>query len=538
MKQFFHNAHALALATRGWVMHPFLLLSFLSIGAWLVAYSNGLTMSYNDAMSHLNIARLVIDNQEPGLAQIGSVWLPLNHILPLLFIWNDFAWRTGLAGSIFSMASYVISALAIYQTILLLTKKRGASIVGALAFATNFNILYLQTTPLTEPLYVALFTLSVLFFALWLIKKDNTKYLLILGVIGFFQVIARYDGWFVVAVQALLIGAHELFLRKKIISEVLGKVLLFGLPVAFGIGMWFLWNALIFGDPLFFAFGPYSAHAQQQTIEQQSGLLTKGNVSYSVLAYSFAMLYNIGEYILILAMVGVATFLIRERKKLQQRKQILLIAFLITPIFFNILALFLGFSILNLPELGWNPAGNPSGQWFNVRYGILALPFAAVLVGFFASWRKLALIIALEVIMLQGYNMYSDGIITVVDGTVGSSSFRSYAVAEKLQASVDSDDVVLMSISVFNPVAFKSQIQLKQIIHEGVSRKWKAALKTPEKYADWIVVGGDANSGDPIRQALVNKQHMAFLTHYEKTYADNEASIYTLKKKRAVSQAH
>ena len=296
--------------------------------------------------------------------------------------------------------------------------------------------------------------------------------------------------------------------------------------------LWFLWNGLIFGDPLFFVFGPYSAHAQQQLIDQHSGLLTKGNLFYSVLAYGFATLYNIGVYILILAVVGVATLFIREKRRLQQKKYILLLLFLIMPIFFNILALFLGFSILNLPELGWNPSGNAAGQWFNVRYGILALPFAAILVGFFASWRKLALIIALEVIMLQGYTMYSDGIITVVDGTVGSSSFRNYAVSSTIKSSVGPEDTVLMSMSFFNPVAFRSQIMLNQIIHEGVSKKWPDALLHPEKYADWVVVGGDANSGDPVRQALVVNQRATFLKHYERIYSDNEASVYKLKTKK------
>nr|MBA3723663.1 hypothetical protein [Candidatus Levybacteria bacterium] len=65
--------------------------TLLSIIAWYISYVSGLITTYNDAMSHMNIARLVIDNQEPGLAQLGSVWLPLNHILPLVFVWNDWA---------------------------------------------------------------------------------------------------------------------------------------------------------------------------------------------------------------------------------------------------------------------------------------------------------------------------------------------------------------------------------------------------------------------------------------------------------------
>ena len=63
------------------------------------------------------------------------------------------------------------------------------------------------------------------------------------------------------------------------------------------------------------------------------------------------------------------------------------------------LALYLGFSILNIPELNWNPNDSPSGLWFNVRYGILALPAVAILLGILAArQRAFSLLITLVVI--------------------------------------------------------------------------------------------------------------------------------------------
>lgn len=517
------------IAIKAFLVQPLIPVIILSVAAWLISYSRGLTMSYNDAMSHLNIARLVFDNQEPGLAQIGSVWLPLNHLLTMLFVWNDWAWQTGLAGSSFSMASFVISVFAIYKTVFILTKKRAAGIIGALAFATNLNMLYLQTTPLTEPLYIAIFTLSVLVFTLWLNKRNNTKYLLLLGILGFFQVLARYDGWFVVIIEMLLIIYNELVIYKKTFHEGLGKLILFGLPVIFGISLWLLWNALIFGSPLYFAFGPFSAHAQQLVIEHHTKILTKGNIYYSLLAYWFAMLHNIGGFVLFITLFALIGFVFFQKHQFHKRKRILLILLLISPILFNIISLFLGFSILNIPELKWNPSGISQGQWFNVRYGILALPFAATMIGIFSGWKKVAIIIALEVLVIQGYATYTSNIITIVDGTKGSSSFRNQAVAEKLRSLVKPNETILMSIAFFSPVAYKSDLHLKQIIHEGVSRKWPEALQDPEKYADLIVLGGVDNSGDPVRQTLIILHKNSFLKNYIKIYGDNEASIYKLK---------
>lgn len=502
--------------------------AILSMVAWFISYSTGLITTYNDSMSHVNISRLVIDNQEPGLAQLGSVWLPLNHILPLLLVWNDWAWQSAFAGSLFSMIAFVVAVGAIYKTVLIITKKQLASIIGALAFAFNLNMLYVQTTPLTESLYIGLFSLSVLVFTLWLTSKDNAKYLLLLGILGFFQVIARYDGWFVVAITGFLIALHELAIVRKTFQETLGKLFLYGLPVLMGVGLWLLWNAMIFGNPLFFIYGEYSAHAQQQVIEQNAGLLAKGNWVQSFLTYGYTMLHNVGIYVFGAALAGLAVLFFKWRDKLNAKKKALLVALLASPIVFNVLALFLGFSVINIPEVNPNPA-SPESQWFNVRYGLLALPFAAVLLGIFASWRKLAAVIAFQLILLQGLTTYNQGVITIVDGTVGSSAYRNHAVAEKLGFVVNSDEHVLMSLSVFNPVAFDSGIALDQFVHEGVSKKWNDALNQPQKHAEWIVMSNDPNRGDPIYNTLVKEQNSAFLTQYDIVYSDSEASIYRLK---------
>jgi hypothetical protein len=502
----------------------------LSVIAWFATYMNGLTMTYNDAMSHINIARLVIDNQEPGFSQIGSVWLPLNHVLPVILIWNDTLWRTGLAGSIFSMASFIISVVAIYKIVALLTKNRVAAFIGGLVFAANLNMLYLQSTPLTEPLYVALFSVTALFFLKY-IAHNNAKLLPVLGFMGFLQVLTRYDGWFVMGIVGMLILFNELVLKGESIRESIGKVLLYGLPVGFSMLLWLLWNQLIFGDSLYFATGEYSAQAQQNTIEQATELITKGNIFTSTLAYGFVMLHNVGSYVLAAALAGVAAFFIfTKHYLLHDVKKLLFLLLLLSPILFNIIALFLGFSIINVPELNWNPSGNSVNQWFNVRYGILALPSAAILFGVFASWRKLAVIVALMILLLQTYLTYTTGVITITDGTVGSSAFRQHTAAHKLSELVGPKDTVLMSFSSFSPLAFKSNLELQQFIHEGVSQKWQKALKNPSSYATHIVMSSKKD-GETVRRDLLLENGDDFLKRYELVYEDDEAALYRLRTK-------
>ena len=96
----------------------FFVLSMVSIAYFIYYFANGLGVAYNDARSHLDISRRVVENLTPGFAQLGSVWLPLPHLLATLTIWNDFMWHSGLAGAIQSMIAFVATGLIIAGCIL------------------------------------------------------------------------------------------------------------------------------------------------------------------------------------------------------------------------------------------------------------------------------------------------------------------------------------------------------------------------------------------------------------------------------------
>ena len=226
-----------------------ILLSFFS---WIITYKLGLSTIYNDAMSHLDLSRLVIDNIQPGLTQLGGTWLPLTHVLALSLVWNDWAWHSGIAITVFSMIFFVLSVCAVYLTVKRVTASPGASFLSALFFATNLNILYLQSTPLLEPAYLGCFLLSIYFFTKWLLG-DDPIFLSISGFFGFLSVLIRYDGWFVTPIQALLVMVVVLLVRRKPISEAIGSLLIFIMPSIFGMMLWMVWNVLIFGDPTYFS---------------------------------------------------------------------------------------------------------------------------------------------------------------------------------------------------------------------------------------------------------------------------------------------
>src|SRR5258707_14239786 len=81
----------------------------ISIASFFYYLRQGDLQLYGDAVAHINIARRVFDSRTPGLLQLGTVWLPLPHILMLPFLVSRWMWQTGIGGSIPSLIAYVFS---------------------------------------------------------------------------------------------------------------------------------------------------------------------------------------------------------------------------------------------------------------------------------------------------------------------------------------------------------------------------------------------------------------------------------------------
>src|SRR5690348_2791278 len=57
---------------------------------------------YGDARAHLDVARRVTDGLRTGPTQLGSVWLPMPHLLMVPFTSVRLMWHSGAAGWIVS----------------------------------------------------------------------------------------------------------------------------------------------------------------------------------------------------------------------------------------------------------------------------------------------------------------------------------------------------------------------------------------------------------------------------------------------------
>jgi len=91
---------------------------FVSVFSFLYYYRHGDVLLYGDAVAHINIARRVFDSKTPGLLQLGTVWLPLPHLVMVPFLFSDAAWQTGIAGAIPSMVAYVLGTVGVFRLVL------------------------------------------------------------------------------------------------------------------------------------------------------------------------------------------------------------------------------------------------------------------------------------------------------------------------------------------------------------------------------------------------------------------------------------
>ena len=399
---------------------------FISVFSFLFYQRREEILLYGDAVAHINIARRVLDSKTPGPLQLGTVWLPLPHLLIMPFIVSNKLWQSGAGGSFPSMAAFVFATLGIFrlmragpqapeasaaagspptqtgpprrggtaplpavrtvppeasgfqlQSSTLNEEIKVWSWLSALAFAANPNLIYLQSTAMGESLYLALFIWTIVYFTEFIreSKKQNaqasralTKSALCLAA----GCLTRYDGWFLAAVlivAVLFFYFRQVWANTAAQTPVFSRALLarFILIAAAGPALWFAYNAAVYRNPFEFANGPYSAKA----IELKTHTVNPAN--RNVIAGGFYFLKSaelniaappwLGRLWLLLALIGAAFAAITARARAA--------LFLWLPLPFYALSLAYGKVPIFVPT--WWPF-----SLYNLRYGLELLPALAV----------------------------------------------------------------------------------------------------------------------------------------------------------------
>jgi hypothetical protein len=540
---------------------------------------------YGDAVAHINIARRVFDSQTPGLLQLGTVWLPLPHLLMVPFLYWDAMWRSGAGGSIPSMIAYVFGVVGIFRlvrgTLQADSRTSPAAGISALAaafsYAANPNLIYMQATAMTESVYLALFIWAVVYFAdffralqendgrknqdaarresspgganqlsralqrgvgrerlpksrrddLSLARTPLAKCAWCLAAAE----LTRYDGWFLAAVMGAAVVVIALrrwqnfTLRQNAAKFLLGIAVV---PV-----LWLAYNGAVYGNALEFANGQYSARAIEQRVAAPNPALHHAGVAAIYFLKSAQLNLanaNWGRFWLAAAFLALA---IAAWKLRPQSAPLLL---LWVPLAFYSLSI--AYGSVPIHVYTWWPFAT-----FNQRYGLQLLPMFAVSAGVLSAsvfllgtgWRqvgKLALLIAL--IVASYASLWKAGPQCLQEAQ------RNWRIRSPLNSAVlrivtrlPQNSRFLMDLGEHVGVMEQAGIPLRQVVNNENHRPWKRpsdpeglwerALADPSRYVDFVI----AFDGDAVDQAA-NLSNLTVLAEMHAT-GQPRARIYATR---------
>ncbi len=315
----------------------------VSLFAFLYYLQRSDLLLYGDAVAHINIARRVFDSQTPGLLQLGTVWLPLPHLLMIPFIFSDAMWQSGAGGSIPSMIAYVLGVVGIFRDAMWQSGAGGSipsmiayvlGVVGifrlvrgmletnsrtkpaavmsacaaAFAYGANPNLIYMQATAMTESIYLTLFVWAVVYFAEFIralnanpVGANQLSPALQRGVRREDPSKSRRDDpvptHILMRCACCLAGAELTRYDGWFLAGVMGAAVVdivlrqwqnralrragakFLLGIAVAPLLWLAYNRVVYGNALEFANGPYSAKAIEQRVGAPNPALHNARVA-------------------------------------------------------------------------------------------------------------------------------------------------------------------------------------------------------------------------------------------------------------------
>jgi hypothetical protein len=455
-----------------------LALSLVSaVVTWQVA-ARGWTLYYGDAEAHLDIARRVVDSRTAGYDQFGTVWLPLPHALMLPLVRNDRLWRSGLAGAIPSSICFVLSGAFLFAAARRAFHSTSAAIATTGLFALNPNLLYLQATPMTEPVFL-LGLLALLYFTIRFHQTRAMSAVWCAALAGLIASLTRYEGWFLIPFAALfflIVGGWR-------------PALLFAVIAALAPAYWLAHNAWYFGDPLAFYNGPYSAKA----IQGAANYPGQHDWSKAWLYYRTAARLCAGWPLIALASIGAIAAL--------WKRAWWPLALLIAPPFFYLWSIHSSGTPIFVPEL-W------PGTYYNARYGLTALPILAFCAGAITLLlpQRVRVWAAAIVICLIAVTWTGD-VICWKESRVNSETRRAWTTetAATLKSLYRPGAGVFTMLGDLAGVYRKAGIPLRETLNEADGPAWNAALANPRWFLheEWAV----AAEGDDVWRTVRKSGH-------------------------------
>jgi hypothetical protein len=448
----------------------------------------------------------VLDSLTPEYSQIGAVWLPLPHLLNLLPVQVDAFYRSGASAVVISILSFALACYAIARVIGRITGSRVAAAIGVGMFAVDPNVLYLQSTPMTEPLLFGLVLWSIVLVHDWLEKRlqepvsgrDVSHARATAGWVLVLACLTRYEAWLVTA-ALLSLSAIVLWRRGFSLFSAMSEtghlaifpvlaILLFFFHSWFTTGAWFVTGGFYVPDNV--------AH---------------GSVVKAVGAVLFGMRTLIGRPLVLAAIAGVIWVLIRGLRSPEHATSLVVLSLV---------------ALIALPAYAFF-----EGHPFRMRYIVAPTVGAAVFVG-------------LVIGLLNGWVRQAAAVLTVVWLALHASPLNAQApmvqeaqwdvpfslgrrnVTACLMREYDGQRILasMGSLAHYMQELSNEGINIRDFVHEGNLPYWQEAIESPKGRVGWIIVEERAEGGDMLSARV--RESSAFTLGFKRLCADGGVALY------------
>ena len=477
-------------------------------------YVLGLTLSHYDARGHLIVARRIIDSITPGWQQIGAVWLPLPHLLNMLPVQIDAFYRTGASAVAISIVSFAAATAAIAWIVLLLTESAAAALAASAVFALNPNLVYLQATPMTEPLLLGLTTLGI---GLLIASNGSaTGRPARAGVVLALACLTRYEAWPVTyaALAAALWtrwrsgdsvpAAARSVARVAVYPTV--AILAFALFSRVVVGQWFVSSDFFVPD----------------NKAQGMPIVALDEIVWGARELS-------GRLVIALAIAGCIALFVAGILRRQSAKALI--------------ALSLGATA----AVPWTAFID--GHPFRIRYMVPLIAMEAVAAGYLidavgrafqarrygdaesvAPHRILAAIVILVALYeLHPFDVRAPMVVEAQWDRVNAAP--RHEVTRCLQSRYRGESVMasMGSLGHYMQEASRDGFNVRDFLHEGNGDIWLAALEEPRRFAGWLMIEEKAEGGDMLYKRA--REHPEFLRGYSRVCEGAGVALYERQKR-------
>ena len=457
----------------------------------------GLALAHYDARAHLVVARRIIDSLTPGWQQVGAVWLPLPHLLNMLPVQIDSMYRSGASAIAISVLSTAVATWAMSSVIMRVTGSSSGAIAASALMLLNPNVLYLQSTPMTEPLLFATVMTSLALTAAWI--DHDRRWPVAAGLALAAACLTRYEAWPITAAAILLTVAVRLRRGETIPSALATSLRLALFPAAavalflvnsrWTVGAWFISSGFFVAENTEAFAQPMVAWDQlREGLYRLSGtaLVWSGYAGAALTLFAFVRSRSRAPLVLLVALTAAAA----------------------------------------LPWYAYM-----QGHPFRIRYDVPLVAACAALAGAGIGllWTRAQPFVAAAVVAIaiaQAHPFDRGAPLIVESQRDAANSAGRRAVTAYLAQHYDGRTIMMSmgSLGHYMQDLSAQGFRIHDFLHEGNGDIWNFAMTKPRGVVGWIAIEEKAEGGDAL--FLETKRRAAFLDGFTRVAEGGGVALY------------